>query len=143
MRPLTLQSDSGRSVIFSRQLLQHPYCYFFVTTACTKRYKIVRKLRYRKSIYISELTIEISSEFFTKWSLVKSSKTQMAGFQPSKGLKREIFPLFPSKDPPTALWSAFENRMMNKRYMQGECAVIELTCVNESERQFGFVHTTP
>ena len=67
----------------------------------------------------------------------------MAGFKPSKGLKREIFPLFPSKDPPTALWSAFENRMMNKRYMQGECAVIELTCVNESERQFGFVHTTP
>ncbi len=25
--------------------------------------------------------------------------------------------------------------------MQGKCAVIELTCVDESEQQFGFVHT--
>ena len=32
---------------------------------------------------------------------------------------------------------------MKKRYMQGECAVIELTCVDESKRQFGFVHTIP
>ena len=32
---------------------------------------------------------------------------------------------------------------MKKRYMQGECTVIKLTCVDESERQFGFVHTTP
>lgn len=27
--------------------------------------------------------------------------------------------------------------------MQGKCAVIELTCVDESEQQFGFVHTIP
>ena len=27
--------------------------------------------------------------------------------------------------------------------MQGECAVIEPTCVDEFERQFGFVHTIP
>ena len=27
--------------------------------------------------------------------------------------------------------------------MQGKCAVIELTCVDESERQFGFVYTIP
>lgn len=30
---------------------------------------------------------------------------------------------------------------MKKRYMQGKCAVIQLICVDESERQFGFVHT--
>ena len=30
--------------------------------------------------------------------------------------------------------------MMKKRYMQGEYAVIELTCVDESERQYGFIH---
>ena len=51
--------------------------------------------------------------------------------------------MFLSQDPPTALWSASENRMMKKRYMQGKCAVIELTCVDESERQFGFVYTIP
>ena len=27
--------------------------------------------------------------------------------------------------------------------MQGKCAVIELTCVDESEQQFGFVYTIP
>ena len=32
---------------------------------------------------------------------------------------------------------------MKKRYMQGKCAVIELTCLDESERQFGFVHSNP
>ena len=63
--------------------------------------------------------------------------------QALKGWKGNFFPLFLSQDPPTALWSAFEKRMAKKRYMQGECAVIELTCVGESERQFGFVHTIP
>jgi hypothetical protein len=48
--------------------------------------------------------------------------------------------LFPSKDPPIALWSTSEKLVMKKRYMQGECMVIELTCVDESERQFGFIH---
>ena len=27
--------------------------------------------------------------------------------------------------------------------MQGECTVIKLTCVDESERPIGFVHTIP
>ena len=49
--------------------------------------------------------------------------------------------MFPSEDPPTALRSASENSIMKKRYMQGKCAVIQLICVDESERQFGFVHT--
>ena len=51
--------------------------------------------------------------------------------------------MFPSEDPPTALRSASEKRMTKKRYMQGKCAVIELTCVDESERQFSFVHIIP
>ena len=63
--------------------------------------------------------------------------------QALKGWKGKFFPLFPSEDPPTALRSAFEKRMTKKRYMQGKCAVIELTCVDESEQQFGFVHTIP
>ena len=63
--------------------------------------------------------------------------------QALKGWKGKFFPLFPSEDPPTALRSASEKRMTKKRYMQGKCAVIELTCVDESEQQFGFVHTIP
>lgn len=51
--------------------------------------------------------------------------------------------MFPSQDPPTALRSASENRLMIKRYMQGECTVIKLTYVDESERSIGFVHTIP
>ena len=58
-------------------------------------------------------------------------------------MKRDFFPLFPSQDPPTALRSASENRLMIKRYMQGECTVIKLTCVDKSERSIGFVHTIP
>ena len=63
--------------------------------------------------------------------------------QALKGWKGKFFPLFLSQDPPTALWNAFEKCMTKKRYMQGKCAVIELTCVDESEQQFGFVHTIP
>ena len=51
--------------------------------------------------------------------------------------------MFPSQDPPTALRSASENHLVKKRYMQAECTVIELTCVDKSERSIGFVHTIP
>ena len=67
----------------------------------------------------------------------------MLDYQLLKGWKGIFSPLFPSQDPPTALRSASENRLMIKRYMQGECTVIKLTCVDESERLFGFVHTIP
>ncbi len=49
--------------------------------------------------------------------------------------------MFPSQDPPTALWSISKNHLMKKRYMQGERTVIELTYVDKSERLSGFVHT--
>ena len=51
--------------------------------------------------------------------------------------------MFPSEAPPTALRSASENSIMKKRYMQGKCTVIQLICVDESVRQFGFVHIIP
>ena len=74
---------------------------------------------------------------------VKDWKNQMLDYQSLKGWKGIFFPLFPSQDPPTALRSASENRLMIKRYMQGECTVIKLTCVDESERLSGFIHTIP
>ena len=44
----------------------------------------------------------------------------MTDLQPSKNEKRKNFPLFVSKDPPTALWSASEIHLSSKRYMQGD-----------------------
>lgn len=63
--------------------------------------------------------------------------------QALKGRKGNFLPLFLSQDPPTALWSASENHLVKKRYMQAECTVIELTCVDKSQLPIGFVHTIP
>ena len=61
----------------------------------------------------------------------------MTGIQPTKGFKRDFFPLFPTRDPPTALRSMFENSLSSWRYVQGaiccHCTVMEPTCVSKSD----------
>ena len=49
--------------------------------------------------------------------------------------------MFPSQDPPTALWSVSENHLMKKRYMQDVRTVIELTYVDEYDDSL--VSSTP
>ena len=78
-----------------------------------------------------------------KLRFVKDWKSQMLDYQTLKGWKGKFFPLFLSQDPPTALRSASEILTRKMRYVQGEWAVMWLTCVEESERQFGFVQAIP
>ena len=57
-----------------------------------------------------------------------------------KGLKREFFPFISLSRPPSRPAECFRNRVLKKRYMC-HCAVMKLRCMDESERQFDFIHT--
>ena len=63
-------------------------------------------LEWRKNTYISKLAYIISEEFLQKSRFFRRWKIFIADYQPFKDWKRKFFPLFVSKDPPTALRSA-------------------------------------
>ena len=86
---------------------------------------------------------KICVNFFDFWKLSRSSEKTYADNQHIRGIKRDFFPLFVYIYPPTTLRSASEIVYWKSAMCRADfhdCAVMELTCVEESERQFGFVH---
>ena len=84
-----------------------------------------------------------SVNFYDFWKLSRSSKKTCADNQHIKGIKREIFPLFVYTYPPTTLRSASEIVFWKSAMCRADfhhCAVMELTCADESEHQFGFIY---
>ena len=53
----------------------------------------------------------------------------LADYQPIKGLKREKFPFFPSRDPPTALRSESENHF----HQSAICRAIMALCGDDAD----------
>ena len=84
-----------------------------------------------------------SVNFFDFWKLSRSSNSTCADNQHIRGIKREFFPLFVYIYPPTTLRGTSEIVFWKSAMCRADfhdCAVMELTCVDESELQFGFVH---
>ena len=84
-----------------------------------------------------------SVNFYDFWKLSTPSKKICADNQHIRGIKREIFPLFVYIYPPTTLRSASEIVFWKSAMCRADfhdCAVMELSCVDESEHQFGFIY---